>query len=82
MFGCIVDRQRECDDPYYPPYQDALAVFKDERAAITQAEAYAAEHQKFMSDNDCFYVLEHSFSDEGRGSKRNVFLIDKDGKSK
>lgn len=82
MVVYIVYRQRECDDPYYPPYQDALAVFKSQDAAVEKAKAYAAEHQEYMSGNDCFHVIEHSFSDEGKGSTRDVFLINKDGTSR
>ena len=79
MFVYIVYRQLECDDPYYRPYQDALAVFRSQDAAIEKAKAYIEEWKDDMSTNDCFYVIEHSFSDEGRGSKRDVFLIDKYG---
>jgi len=79
MFVYIVYRQRECEDPYYMPYTDVVAVYRSQDAAVEKAKAYAEEWKEDMTRNDCFYVIEHSFADEGKGSRRDVFLIDKDG---
>jgi hypothetical protein len=81
MFVYIVYRQRECDDPYYAPYTDVLAVYRSEEAAVEKAKAYAEKWKEDMTRNDCFYVIEHSFADEGvgKGLTRDVFVIDKDG---
>lgn len=79
MFVYIVYRQLECEDPYYRPYKDALAVYRSQDAAVEKAKAYAEEWKEDMTQDDCFYVIEHSFSDEGKGLERHVFAIDKNG---
>jgi hypothetical protein len=59
----LVYSQRECDDPYYPPYQTMIGIYKSKEKAIEYARQSYNKLKKYMSNNDCYYVEEHTLDD-------------------
>jgi hypothetical protein len=60
----IVFAQRACDDPYYPPYTDAIRYYKSKEKAIESARMSRIRTKKCSNPEDCYYVEEHTFDDD------------------
>lgn len=60
----IVFSQRDCDDPYYPPYADVIRVYKSKEKAIEHARRIRKRTKKYSRPEDCYYVEEYEFQDE------------------
>lgn len=59
----IVIAQRQCDDPYYAPYNDPIGYYKSKELAIESARRYRKRTKKYSSSQDCYYVQECYFHD-------------------
>jgi len=60
----LVFNQVECDDPYYPPYQKIISVYKYKEKAIEEARKCYNRSKNYMNKNDCYYVVEHMYDDK------------------
>jgi len=59
----LVYRIRDCDDPYYPSYEDVLRIYKSKENAIYSCIDLYKNGNKNLIYNDLFYVKECIYDD-------------------
>ena len=78
----LVTAQRECDDPYYRPYQDVIGVYRTRDNAVRRAKEAYENMKDCMHGDECYMVDQVAFGDDREGSgmkRRHVFVIDREG---
>lgn len=73
--------QRECDDPYYPPYNDVLRYYRTKEQAIEGARRCRKRTKEYSSPRDCYYVEEHIFSCHDNDNEADASSNDDDNKN-
>lgn len=87
----ILYLQRECDDPYYPPYKDDIGMYKSKEKAIEDArkkfykrakDYVTPEARKYGGVSELYYIEGGYFQDnesrlDENGVKKKRKFIDK-----
>jgi hypothetical protein len=68
--------QRECDDPYYPPYNDVIGYYKNKGLAIQAARNARNRTKKYSEPKDCYYVEEMMFNNPDENEFNNEVADD------
>jgi hypothetical protein len=66
--------ERPCDDPYYPPYHDVIAVFHSLERAMesTRQRAAKAYDPEYPNELVVYFVEEYTLADETGSSYTKV----------
>lgn len=70
----LVYRIRDCDDPYYPSYEDVMRIYKSKENAINSCISLYKRISLCDIPNIIYYVKECKYDDNNDFHKHNLTL--------